>query len=200
MLKAFISAGGHAIWRFIPFDHNQHQLQQCMDLAKSLNFAGFENIDEGRNQGPVYTRSGEFSHWVGKPWTTNDSSPDIKPLLESHVTWFDHRTIVSDKDITPLNMVCQHKRLNEVYIAADGTVYPCCFLGFYPGKMSHPGNEQLLPMVKENNALEYSLEHCMAWFDRVEASWAQNSIQEGRLYTCVNSCASRPNPPGLTLL
>jgi sulfatase maturation enzyme AslB (radical SAM superfamily) len=198
--QAFIAAGGHAIWRFIPFDHNQHQLNECMTLAKTLNFAGFENIDEGRNQGPVYSRTGEFSHWIGKPWTTNNTSPDIKPLLESHVTWFNHRTIVLDKDITPLDMVCQHKRLNEIYIAADGTVYPCCFLGFYPGQMTHPGNEQLLPIVKENNALEYSLEHCMAWFDQVEASWSKNSIQEGRLYTCVNSCASRPNPPGLTLL
>jgi sulfatase maturation enzyme AslB (radical SAM superfamily) len=198
--QAFIAAGGHAIWRFIPFEHNQHQLQDCMDLAKSLNFTGFENIDEGRNRGPVYSRTGEFSHWIGKPWTTNNTSPDIKPLLESHVTWFDHQTIVLDKDVTPLNMVCQHQRLKEIYLAADGTVYPCCFLGFYPGQMSHPGNEQLLPIVKENNALEYDLEHCIAWFDQVQESWSKNSIREGRLYTCVNSCANRVSPPGLTPL
>lgn len=198
--QAYIDAGGHAIWRFIPFDHNQHQINDCMIMAKKLGFAAFENIDEGRNQGPVYSRTGEFSHWIGHPWTNTEQRPNIKPLLESHVTWFDHRTVQSEKDAPVLDMVCQHKRLQEIYLAADGSVYPCCFLGFYPGQMKHPGNEQLLPLVRENNALEYSLEHCMAWFDSVEATWRLDSIREGRLYTCVNSCASRPQPPGLTPL
>jgi MoaA/NifB/PqqE/SkfB family radical SAM enzyme len=190
---AFIRAGGHAIWRFIPFDHNRHQEQACQDLAKELGFARFENIDEGRNRGPVYSRTGEFSHWLGKPFTAQDelSAPDIKPMLESHITWFDHRTVVCDKDTQPLNLVCQHTRLKEIHIAADGTVYPCCFLGYYPATMAHPGNKQLLPLIKENNALEYSLEHCIAWFDSVEETWSKNSIAEGRLYGCVNSCGGR---------
>jgi MoaA/NifB/PqqE/SkfB family radical SAM enzyme len=190
---AFIRAGGRAIWRFIPFDHNRHQEQACRKLANQLGFSGFENIDEGRNRGPVYSRTGEFSHWLGKPFTKQEetSPPDIKSMLQSHVTWFDHRTVESDKDTQPLNLVCQHNRLQEIYIAADGTVYPCCFLGFYPTTMSHPGNSQLRPLVAENNALQYDLEHCMAWFDSVEETWAKNSIAQGRLYGCVNSCGGR---------
>jgi sulfatase maturation enzyme AslB (radical SAM superfamily) len=184
--QAFINAGGHAVWRFIPFDHNRHQEQACRDLAKKLGFAQFENIDEGRNRGPVFSRPGEFSHWLGEPFTK--TAPDIKPLLESHLTWFDHRTVVCDKDTQPLNLICQHNRLKEIYIAADGSVYPCCFLGFYPQTMRHPGNTQLLPLIKENNALEYDLEHCIAWFNSVEETWSKNSIAEGRLYGCVNSC------------
>jgi sulfatase maturation enzyme AslB (radical SAM superfamily) len=190
---AFIRAGGQAIWRFIPFDHNRHQEQACKDLADKLGFARFENIDEGRNRGPVYSRLGEFSHWLGKPFTAQEeiTPPDIKTMLQSHVTWFDHRTVKSDKDTSPLNLVCQHNRLKEIYIAADGTVYPCCFLGFYPATMNHPGNQQLLPLVKENNALEYDLEHCIEWFNSVEETWAKSSIAEGRLYGCVNSCGGR---------
>lgn len=190
---AFIDAGGHAIWRFIPFDHNRHQESACQDLAQQLGFARFENIDEGRNRGPVFSRLGEFNHWLGEPFTTQEklSPPDIKPMLESHVTWFDHRTVKSDKDTQPLNLVCQHNQLKEIYIAADGTVYPCCFLGFYPAAMKHPGNSQLLPLIKENNALEYDLEHCIEWFGGVEETWSKNSIAEGRLYGCVNSCSRR---------
>lgn len=189
--RAFIEAGGDAVWRFIPFDHNRHQEQACRDLAKELGFTRFENIDEGRNRGPVYSRTGEFSHYLGEPYNANEPRPDIKPLLESHVTWFDHKTVKCDKDTQPLNLICQHKRQEEIYITADGHVFPCCFLGFYPDTMNHPGNKQLLPLVKENNALEYSLEHCMKWFESVEATWAKNSIAEGRLYGCVNSCGGR---------
>lgn len=183
--QAYIAAGGRAVWRFVPFEHNQHQEQQCRDLAQQLGFADFENIFDGRNRGPVYTRAGEFSHWLGP---AQEAAPPIKDLLHSHQTWFDHKTIRIEKDTEQLNLRCTHKMNREIYIAADGTVYPCCYLGFYPTQMHHPGNAQLLPMVQENNALQYDLAHCMAWFDSVEQSWSKQNIADGRLYQCVNSC------------
>jgi len=191
--QAFIDAGGNAVWRFIPFDHNRHQEAVCQQLSKDLGFSRFENINDGRNRGPVYTRTGQFSHWLGKPFTEQQhlDPPAIQDLLHSHVTWFDHKTVQCEKDTQPLQLICHHKRFKEIYIASDGTVWPCCFLGFYPTTMRHPGNSQLAPLVAENNALEYDLEHCMAWFDRIEETWSKNSIAEGRLYGCVNHCGGR---------
>ena len=183
--RAFIAAGGVANWRFIPFDHNRDQEEDCRKMAKELGFQYFENIHEGRDRGPVFTRSGELSHWLGpvESW-----KPDSQAMVESHVTWFDARTIKSPKDTPELKMICQHKRLKELYIAADGSIWPCCFLSFYPGQMNHPGNEQLIPLVKENNALEYNLEHCTKWFNSIEETWSKASIADGRLYGCINSC------------
>jgi len=190
--QAFIAAGGQAIWRFIPFKHNQHQEEQCRKLAEQMGFLAFNNIADGRDRGPVYTRTGEFSHWLGEPW--KQSTPNIAHMLESHMTWYDAKTIRSARDITPVNIDCNHKRNRELYIAANGEIYPCCYLGYYPQTMHHPGNAEVKLLVNKNNALEYSLEECIQWFDRVEETWDRPSIAEGRLYTCVNTCGSWTPP------
>ena len=187
--QAFILAGGQAVWRFIPFDHNQHQEQQCQVLAKEMGFVRFENIYDGRNTGPVFSRAGEYSHQIGTDSGPADHRPKIKDLLENHITWFDHHTIKLPKDTIELNLRCQHKINREIYIAADGSVYPCCYLGFYPDSMHQAGNSQTKQLMQENNALKYDLAHCMTWFDAVEQTWAKNSIADGRLYQCVNSCS-----------
>ena len=185
--QAFINAGGRAIWRFVPFEHNRHQEQQCQQMAKDMGFFKFENIYDGRDRGPVFDRDGTFSHWIGPTGEPETHTPDLKNLLQGHITWYDKNSRF-EKDTPELNIQCIHKRNREIYLAADGTVYPCCFLGFYPKSMHHPGNEELAPIVKENNALEYDLAHCLEWFDAVEETWKKESIAQGRLYQCVNTC------------
>jgi sulfatase maturation enzyme AslB (radical SAM superfamily) len=184
--QAFIAAGGQAVWRFVPFDHNRHQESACRDIAQQLGFVKFENIYDGRDRTPVYTRSGQFSHHIGEPYS--NSVPQISDMLASHVTWYDSKTVKVPADVTLLKLNCTHKMNREIYIAADGTVYPCCYLGFYPATMTHPGNDQLQPLLHQNNALVYDLEHCMNWFDQVEQTWTQDSIAAGRLYHCVSNC------------
>lgn len=186
--QAFIQAGGNATWRFIPFDHNRHQEQACRNLSQKMGFAKFENIYDGRDNGPAFSRTGEFSHQIGYDPGFNGTPRDIKPLLENHITWYDSKSVKEPRDTPELNIQCIHKRNREIYVAADGTVYPCCFLGFYPTTMNHPGNRELAPLVHENNALEYPLDHCLEWFDRIEQTWKLNSIAEGRTYQCVKTC------------
>ena len=182
--RAYIAAGGHAIWRFVPFDHNRHQEAECRTLAKEMGFVSFENIYDGRDSGPVYTRAGKFSHWLGPAGDV----PPIKDMLQNHITWYDSKTVNIKKDTPELNLRCRHKVAREIYLAADGTVYPCCYLGFYPHSMNHPGNKELATIVTENNALKYSLEHCLEWFESIEQAWSKSSIAEGRPYQCVNTC------------
>jgi hypothetical protein len=187
--QAFIGSGGQAVWRFVPFDHNRHQEDQCRQLAQDMGFAKFENIYDGRDSGPVFTRTGQYSHRIGQDSGPPGHIPHVEDLLANHITWFDHRTVKSHKDTTELNLRCQHKINQEIYIAADGSVYPCCYLGFYPETMHHAGNSQTKELVQENNALKYDLAHCLAWFERVEQTWQKSSIAQGRLYQCVNSCS-----------
>lgn len=188
--RAFINAGGQAVWRFVPFDHNRHQEETCRQMAKDMGFVGFENIWDGRDRGPVFSRSGEYSHYLGQNEFKDGIVAPVKELLQGHIQWFEVSKNSIPQDKPNIEYACKHLKNKEIYIAADGTVYPCCFLGFYPTQMHHAGNTQIKEIVKENNALKYSLEHCLSWFEQVENSWQQSSIATGRLYTCVTSCGS----------
>lgn len=187
--RVFIAAGGRAVWRFIPFDHNRHQEDACRAMAADMGFVEFENIYDGRSRGPAFHRDGRFSHHIGDLMPTEAAEPPPwQAWLENHITWYDAKTVRHERDTAELDMRCVHKMKREIYLAADGTVYPCCFLGFYPATMTHPGNRELRELVQGNNALEVGLEKAMAWFDSVEATWDRPSVREGRTYQCVVSC------------
>jgi MoaA/NifB/PqqE/SkfB family radical SAM enzyme len=190
--RAFIAAGGQAVWRFIPFDHNRHQEAACQQLAQDLGFYRFQNIGQGRDRGYVYTRTGEYSHLIGAPYKPHDVTdpPKIETLLHEHITWHPSRR-KHDNDTADLTIDCHHKRVKELYIAANGEVFPCCWLGFYPQTMFHRGNEVLKTLAKENNALEYGLNHAIEWFNSIEESWSKESIPAGRVYSCVETCAKK---------
>jgi len=86
---AYINAGGQAVWRFVPFEHNRHQEAECKQMAQDLGFKHFQNIYDGRDHGPVFDRDGTFSHWIGSVDQEENHVPDIKNLLQGHVTWYD---------------------------------------------------------------------------------------------------------------
>lgn len=180
--KAFIAAGGRAVWQFIPFDHNRHQESACRKLARDLGFVDFFLNDQGRDSGPVFDRSGKLVRWLRKD---PGPDPDVNDLIHMHETWFDPATVPDD---THMEISCMTKNLKTIYLAADGTVYPCCYLGFYPDSMKHPGNSQIKPLIENNNALIHGLEASLNWFHNVEHAWNHATIAQGRPYICVQSC------------
>lgn len=46
--NAFIEAGGYAVWKFIIFEHNKHQVQQAHDYAMELGFKEFVVVNSAR--------------------------------------------------------------------------------------------------------------------------------------------------------
>jgi MoaA/NifB/PqqE/SkfB family radical SAM enzyme len=187
----FIAAGGHAIWKMIRFDHNAHQVQECRELAKTLGFKEFQIVDQGRNVAPVFDNRGSLTHTIGG----YNGEKNFKVLFHKKQT----DQILLEDIVTGLipkkNISCETKRLNSIYIAANGDVSPCCFTGFYPATYGHgqyhqAANLQLIPLIEKNNALEFSLSECINWFSNVEKSWAQKSYQDGRLIICDNNCGN----------
>jgi sulfatase maturation enzyme AslB (radical SAM superfamily) len=188
--QTFIEAGGHATWKMIEFKHNQHQITDCRVLANQLGFRQFQLVDQGRDTGPVYDKNGNLTHVLG----------DYQGETEFRVVFHDWRSEPQDiknyklgKTVTKIT--CDTITHRSIYVAANGDIFPCCYLGLYPrtfghGTYSEAANAQIAPLMRENNALEFPLDHCLKWFKSVEESWKKREHSEGRLFICDNVCGS----------
>ena len=189
--KIFMDAGGQAIWKMIKFDHNSHQITLCEQLSINLGFTKFVLIDTDRNSGPVFDKHGNLLHTIGNyigeqnfEIIFHKKKTDMV-LLEDIVG-----DIVNHKIIK-----CETKQHKSIYISSTGDIYPCCYTGFNPtiygkGEYHEAVNAQLSPLIKNNNALTYTLEECILWFNAVEESWSKSSFENGKLVCCNDNCGS----------
>ena len=190
--RAFIDAGGWAGWKMIKFDHNVHQAAEAEQRSKDIGFTSFLVVDHGRNVGPVFNHKKQLVHVLGKPHDT-----DFERLFESRTkdqVLLEHA--ISDEEIFPV-ISCHIKEQKSVYISSIGDVYPCCFLGFSPktygnGNWHSVANRQFDHMIEKNNALQYPLEQCIAWFTGIENTWDIPTFEQGRLLLCNRVCG-KPN-------
>lgn len=185
--KAFIDAGGDAVWKMIRFDHNQHQIDQCRSLSEDIGFNDFQLVDTGRNKGPVFDRRGNLEYVIGD-WQGKTNLADIMDVIEHGDMFLEDIDLPSSSDIT-----CQSLSQKQIYVSAEGDVYPCCFMGFNPNTFGHgtwhqPVNSQIRTIARENNALVYGLEHCLRWFDAIPRCW--HAVGTDRLVVCDHHCAS----------
>lgn len=185
--QTYIAAGGkEAIWKFIVFDHNRHQIEQARELSEQLGFKGFAEINHGRNQGPVFNRDKELVYYIGQV-----NGPTEFAKVVEHF-----KVLPSLENLVPPKsgkIQCQAKTHRSVYVTSVGEVYPCCWLGFSPktyGGDTHfsLSNGQIKPLIKHNNALEHGLKTSIEWFNAVEDSWTKATYEDGLLHVCNYTC------------
>jgi len=126
-VKWFIDAGGYAAWKWIPFDHNNHQEEETRALAMSLGFKEFNVEDHSRSYGPALDRKGNITHWIlprdGSMKPGNYDVPaGIKRYKETHQNFTPEDKIYDIK--------CEHLIMEDTYINAKGEVSPCCYHGY----------------------------------------------------------------------
>lgn len=185
--RKFIEAGGYATWAMIIFDHNQHQVNACRELSTQLGFKNFWLVNDGRNSFPVFTQDRRLSHVIGN----YTDSTDFDQLFKDSHTYIEDPLgpVRNEKSNRRIN--CHAKKEKEIYIAANGEVYPCCWLGFYPMVSDRrSSNPQLRSIISNNNAIEHGLEEAVKWFTQVEQVW-DKSVQDGKIYACNEQCGIR---------
>ena len=122
--KAFIEVGGSAIWQFIVFRHNEHQIEEAKKISLQMGFKNIQFIYSDRfdtdNKWKVYN-NGEHVYDLEKSshqTTLRESlnAPDGEKYWKS-----------LNKDKGPITCVWSIRE--KIYVHSDGTVYPCCMLG-----------------------------------------------------------------------
>lgn len=187
--KAFIRAGGRAVWKMLVFDHNKHQITECEQRAKEFGFLDFQTANDGRDNAYAFNDKGEYTHTIGKP---PHSQPDHALTL---MKWKkEHYRDNNEYLKQPKKIIdCFAKKNNRIYMSSNGDVYPCCWLGFSPNTYDeelHTGNSQLKLLMKnvQNNAVLHGLATAIEWFNLIEESWKQATFQSGKLYRCDMYC------------
>ncbi len=103
-MKAFTNAGGIAHWQFILFKHNEHQVDAAAELAEKAGCARF-----------FVLTSRDYDETCQQPETVDVSVK--RQVLHSY----------GDKAMDGREIAgCKPLHNGSIYIAADGTVYPCC--------------------------------------------------------------------------
>jgi hypothetical protein len=135
-VSAFLEAGGEAIWEFIVFAHNQHQVNEARELSLKLGFRHFVAKRTARFPvrngalAPVPRRAKDGS-FVGH------LSPTSLPAYQNSA----QQELINgaslfggiDGYFASTKISCKAQQDKMVYVSAEGLVFPCCYVGqIYP--------------------------------------------------------------------
>ena len=98
--RAFIRAGGKAIWKFLVFDHNKHQLDDVHERSRKEGFWRFRS---------------EASMRISDDKTVKNFA------TKEHTKLKEIQNKIQD-DIS-----CKALDINRLYINAESRIWPCCY-------------------------------------------------------------------------
>jgi MoaA/NifB/PqqE/SkfB family radical SAM enzyme len=191
--KLYIDAGGKAVWDFIVFQHNQHQVDQAKDLSASLGFSEFNIKKTGR----FFNKNHQLVDKIDV--LDNDGNkqyellPPTNQYLNSSYSAIQKTDILDYIATTKIN--CYWMNNHKLYIGADGNVFPCGFLHdrLY-GLEAESNNDhvKILNMMSntDTNVFKKNLKDIVdgEWFNRIRQSWDGD-----RLERCAMMCGNTIN-------
>lgn len=139
-LEAFIRGGGVAHWKFIVFEHNEHQIKEAAKVAQKIGCKAFYAISS-------------------RDYNESLCEPQNAPVTLKRDLFKNHGGAASFSGCKPIDK-------GSIYIAADGTVHPCCFAHCMYITEHNKLFQFITPLIEEhleqinlrNNSLESILE------------------------------------------
>ncbi len=198
--RAFLGAGGRAEWDFLVFRHNEHQVETARALATELGFASFAAKRTRRfllggqrtDRQPVRSaRDGTVEYFLEEP---RDPAWQNDAVQAAATEWSSPEEYARYLAETPI--ACRAVAQGEIYVSAQGEVFPCCWLaqvqGDAPGEEARqtlalltatPGGRQRL----DGRARPAEAIAAGAFFHAVAEGWEEG---KPRLRTCAKQCGA----------
>jgi MoaA/NifB/PqqE/SkfB family radical SAM enzyme len=169
-MRAFIDGGGRAIWKFVTFKWNEHQVEQAEALSKEYGCYKFQ-----------------------QDWDVNDQDIDIFMAAAQKKINKKTASRVADFIEVPENRSRKIKdkcfSYKKIYVNAHGYVIPCCM---FNGSFTYESmRKQTLNFIKEdrgeywNSLYHNDLESIMSdtWWQKLK-----DSFESGPCDICVSAC------------
>ena len=193
--KAYITSGAPSTWQLIPFKHNQHQVEAAEQLSKDMGFTNFKI---------------KISHreLLNQPQNTaNAIEPADDPRYAHQGKRLDFVNIVKTEDyLNSVTIKCYAIEERNIYISADGLVFPCCHTAsiFLLSDNLLPEKYDWIKNVKRDfdkddiSLYKNSLDDILIsrTFTRIKESWELNMAQ-GRNPLCAAICGKCSNDNSL---
>jgi hypothetical protein len=164
--KFFIKEGGNAVWDMLVFKHNEHQVDICRELSEELGFKKFQTKHTSRfvdGRFNVLDETGKTTHIL---YPTKRSSEMI-PLVQ--------------ENLQSVQIQCKAVKYKQIYIAANGTVSPCCWLDLkwqLPRQDNRINYMDTIGVYPNLNSNSLSNIFSSGYFDKIESTWTNNPLVE----------------------
>lgn len=200
--SSFIENGGNAVWEFIIFEHNEHQVDEARKFAHELGFKKFQPKKTGRffsntqlkgkNAQEVYDKNGNFEYYIYKPSSNDKKNESLKSENNLISKYGSMENYLDNTKIS-----CKAKNEKSIYVSSDGLVLPCCwtanqlYVWWIPEKSS-PIWKLINKTggVEKINSKENNLKDIIEgpFFKSIESSWQKDSVKQGKLKVCAQKC------------
>ena len=165
--KLFISSGGNAVWKYIVFAHNEHQVDEARALATDLGFTKFKTEHSTR--------------WLSKSFVVEGNTISPSTLALKKENKFKYNIKEGN------NIMCRSQGKNMLFITADFKLMPCSY--FNVDRWKNPDFLDYWKDIQEKNGHDfndlniYTIEEILQtdyFKTSLMASWTDN--------TCWKSC------------
>jgi len=175
-------------WQFIVFGHNEHQIEEARSLSKKLGFKEFVVKKTGRFFSNVKLKGKDEHKGLVKPKLEQNINKSLKK--ESKIV---EKYGSVDVYLDQAEIDCKVLKNKEIYISAEGIVLPCCWLAGQMYKWYLPPNSTQIWDLIDKDKMNINKTSLYAIFktnifDKIRDTWAEPSVELGKIKTCALKC------------